>query len=544
MTASLGSQMWRLRLLAFLFPVFLSAPFLNRAFFVDDSYFVEIAAWLAENPGRPYDFRTDDAGIGNPGWEKDGLVRMVNPLLHQYILAGALEMGGGSLRFLRFVTVFLTGLGAVFVFELARRWTSHPLAATALTALSPPWWLTAHSLLIDSTMGAFLVAGLYFFIRSAETDSLPRAILSGALMGAAILTKYPALFVLPLTASWVALNVRKVRRPWTLALAWLIALAFLAAYSGWTASLYGKPHIVAASQRMLGGFGWAKVLSLLVFFSGASLLPLISWAAVSRKSFVAGFALGATTAGALTSAWGGFGWPAASLIGLWVATTALFCWNIGSLRSSWIWPRDAFLIVWIAGFLGMMLMVMDWVAVRYFHIVAPALAMVAVRVVEMRWPGRQRAVLAGLVAFMAVAGGALAYADYRQAEPNRQIGPALVENGFRGGDRRFYLGDSFTVSYLRRFGWTPLFPQTELRPGDLVLAKEVTMPLVWFARKPIEVRGLATFDFPSRFPLKVMDMRHSAGFYASVWGALPFTFSSGPWERFRLYRVTGVRQGG
>ena len=113
----------------------------------------------------------------------------------------------------------------------------------------------------------------------------------------------------------------------------------------------------------------------------------------------------------------------------------------------------------------------------------------------------------------------------------------LRAQGIEGGPRHFYLGDSFTMSYLREEGWVPAFPQTEFQPGDLVLSKDVTMPLVWFAAKNPPRRALATFDFPTAFPIKVMDFRGSAGFYASVWGALPFTFSRAPWERFRLYEI-------
>ena len=61
--STLKSDLWRQRLIAFCVPILLSAPFLHRAFFVDDSYFVQIASWLKENPGRPYDFTADDAGI-------------------------------------------------------------------------------------------------------------------------------------------------------------------------------------------------------------------------------------------------------------------------------------------------------------------------------------------------------------------------------------------------------------------------------------------------------------------------------------------------
>jgi len=186
--------------------------------------------------------------------------------------------------------------------------------------------------------------------------------------------------------------------------------------------------------------------------------------------------------------------------------------------------------------------VMDWVAVRYFHIVVPAMAMGAVRMIEVRRPGHERKVLNGILGAMLVAGGVLAYADYQQADPGRRIGPILAQSGHPGGERRFYLGDSFTMSYLRGYGWTPCFPQTELRAGDQVLSKEVTMPLIWFARKPLVLRPLATYDFPTRFPVKVMDMKGAAGGYASIWGALPFSISDSSWERFRLYEVIGTRE--
>jgi hypothetical protein len=117
------------------------------------------------------------------------------------------------------------------------------------------------------------------------------------------------------------------------------------------------------------------------------------------------------------------------------------------------------------------------------------------------------------------------------------MGSQLSADGYPGSPRHFYLGDSFTMSYLKGHGWTPAFPETQFRAGDVVLSKDVTMPLVWFFRKPLHAELLKTYEFESQFPLKVMDYQGSAGFYASVWGALPFTWSWGPWERFRLFRI-------
>jgi hypothetical protein len=293
---------------------------------------------------------------------------------------------------------------------------------------------------------------------------------------------------------------------------------------------------------MVGRFGWAKLAMLAIFFSGACLTPLVGWFRAPRWLVLAGIFTGLILFKIFSSPVGGFPLPSAALLGLWIATALVFLLRLGWDGPAWVWPRDAFIAVWILGFLAMMLVVMDWVAVRYYNIVAPAVAFAAVRILERR-AARPTKAIAVVTAVLVGFTGLLAYADYRQAGPAREIGPMLKERGIQGGPRHFYLGDSFTMSYLRDDGWIPAFPDTEFQPGDLVLAKEVTMPLAWFARKHLPLRLVATFDFPTRFPIKVMDFRASAGFYASVWGALPFAWSTGPWERFRLYEVLPAPNG-
>ena len=63
----------------------------------------------------------------------------------------------------------------------------------------------------------------------------------------------------------------------------------------------------------------------------------------------------------------------------------------------------------------------------------------------------------------------------------------------------------------------------------------------WWFRPPAgAIRPLAVYPYPSRWPFRVMDNRGSAGFYASAWGALPFTVSFGPLERYTLFEVVGA----
>jgi hypothetical protein len=230
------------------------------------------------------------------------------------------------------------------------------------------------------------------------------------------------------------------------------------------------------------------------------------------------------------------------LLGLWLVTSFHLFKKIYNDRNFWTKPQDVFLYFWLIEFCLLMLVVMDWVAVRYFLIATPAIVFLSARFIETHFVGKIKSTLGAVCGFTFLISLSLAYADYNQASPGRALGPKLTGMGFnQQGARRFYLGDSFTMSYLKKYGWVPCFPETELKVGDLVLSKEVTMPLVWFARRPYELQPVVEINYPSRFPIKVMDYSGSAGFYASVWGALPFTFSSSPWERFKIYEVTAVK---
>jgi len=530
------------RILVFLFPLLLSLPFLNRAYFVDDNYFVEIASWLADHPGEPYHFRTDDAGLQNRGWEEDGFVRMVNPLLHHYYLSFLIKMGGNREWFLRLGCVLLSCFTGLFLLGFTRRFTEYPLLTTLLILATPVHWLTSHSLLIDSTMGFLFMGALYYFMRGAELDSIPHLVKSGIFMGLAILTKYTALLILPLTGLWIFLRWKKIGRKFIFLIPWAIGLLFLGWYSWWTAQNYGAPHILAASQRMVKVFGWGKYIVFFVFLSGSTLIPLFVWGLIPRRMVIFNGAFILLLGIFLSSDVGGFTLLQGNLISLWFITSILFATFFWQLRDRWVYPRDPFLYGWFLGFIAMMFIVMGWVAVRYYVLVVPAIIMLSVRMVEIRFPSRAKEVFKGALIVLMVFTSALAYADYKQAEPSRLLVQDLQENGFEGGRRHFYLGDSFTMSYLREEGWIPCFPETEFQVGDQVLAKEVTMPLIWFGKKPLILKSLATFNYPTHFPLKVMDYHGSAGFYASVWGALPFTFSTGPWERFHLFEVTGIRK--
>ncbi len=509
---------------------------------MDDHYFVEIGQWLKSHPSLPYHFKADDAGLQNPGWEENGFVRMVNPLLHHYFLAFLLKVGGERVWFLRFGVTILSCFSGLFIFGLARRWTPFPFLTTLILLATPAFWLSAPSLLIDPTAAFFFLGALLFFVKAGEENSIPMAVLSGVFMAGAILSKYTAILILPVTFLWWLLKFRELRKRRIFLVSWAIPLTALFLFSWYTAHVYGKPHILAASSRMLVP-GDAAKLVFFVFLSGVSVIPLVSW--FMNSKWVNLILLGGTVwlAFLLGSSRGGFTFSQAGLISFWTFSSFAFVAGLLTMYVRWGWefPQDYFLVGWLLGFIVMMAFAMPWVAARYYLFALPPLVFLSGKMIKLRWPKQAGIILAGIFVGMMVLSGALAYADYQQAESNRKLIRDLKASGISGGERRFYLGDSFTMSYMKEEGWTPCFPETSLKPGDLVLGRTVTMPLAWFRRIPIEVRLIKTFDYKGLLPIKVMDYEGSAGFYASVWGALPFSFSGGSWERYFLVEVTALR---
>jgi 4-amino-4-deoxy-L-arabinose transferase-like glycosyltransferase len=495
-----------------------------------------MAKGLWERPLRPYDFLADDAGPGNAGWERGQPPRMVNPPAHHYLMALFLKAGGGRVWAARVGGLFLSGLSAVFLYLLAQRFLVLPGPAAALAVLTPAFWLSSYSLLIDATLLAFFLGALWSWIEGLKRRSKAFLFLSGVLMGLTLLVKYTGGFVVLLALLYWVME-KKEERSLSSLLFLLIPAAFLALWSFWNIATYGAPHLTESSKRVLQTFDVSHVLTFLVFFSGVFLTPLIAWPLSFRRApklLAVTLVLSLGLAAVLSGPRGGFPVGQALLMVFLAAGSALFFFQTFQISRS-----DGFLVLWLALGTAQMIYIMQWVAARYYLTLLAPVIFLTGRLLQARYRHAPSAlsraqILLGIGMFFFSL--SLAWVDYKQAGTNRLIAEELGQVEWNG-QRRFYSGDSFTGSYLKDLGWETLFEDTALRPGDLVLLREVTMPPWWMSRRKERFEKLKVFEYPCRFPLRVMDNHGSAGFYASAWGALPFSFSKSPLERFTLLRV-------
>jgi hypothetical protein len=523
------------RVLVFLFPLLLALPFLNRALFVDDHFFVEIAQWIKGHPTDPFSFPVDGIAPSAHMPKTELLQRIVNPLLHHYYLALWMKIGGEREAWLRLGGVLPVCAAGLFLFSFARRWTQHPLLATLLAQATPAHWLTSYSLLIDATLFFFVLAGLWSFAISEERDSISWALVSGAALGLGLMTKYTAILLVGLQAAWVLVYARHLRGVKLLAVAWAVGALLFAASATLVQWRYGVNHLTASSDVVLHWPTAGKIMILLVFLSGVSIMPVFLCARFAFAWRTATFAAFALLAAAFASSWGGVTVATSLWLALWLVSGVAMTILVVRTIARWNNRDDVFLGCWFALFVVMMSVVMPWSAGRYCLIAIPAVIFSAVRCFE-RAP-RARAWLVGSLVVVLALSGCLAYADYQEAQAGRRIVTSLKAAQLFDGPHRFYFADAFNMTYMERAGWQPCGDPSSLQAGDLILAPERSLPMAWFLRSHPSVKLVRSFEYPTRFPFRVMDNPSDAGFYASAWGPLPFSVTKGPWERFDLFEI-------
>ncbi len=580
-------------------------PFLSRAYFVDDFYFVTIARGIIDHPLRPYDFRSDDAVKGAIGWEKGQRPRMVNPVLFHYYLAGIMKLFGDASWTLRASTILFSLTSVASMYFLGKRFVREPLFPASLMAVTPDFWLTSYSLLIDSALIAFMLGSLWAFFASFDRRKTALVLVSGLLMGLTMLVKYVGALVLVLAFFWQMIDPK--RRSWTAGyLAYPAAALVMLLWGLWNRATYGQMHFFAALPRgfhssspvgvvslsflllslatlsigrdrrpkwIAGGFlllsalilalglgrsssltTWMatfyvdKLLVLASFLGGTFIFTWVSWWLMGIQNRTVGLGLLAFAVllfYACHSFIGGFSISQSAEMAFFCMSTIAFL-MLASRTLNVKTIEQRFILGWILLAILELILVMPWTAGRYLLVLLPPCCWAFASMLD---PLATRRLAVFVWAGSFVLSAALAFADFSQANTIKKVAHELagkVGEFDRLSDRPahhwYYLSDTFDGSqpYLGPLGWENIFPYESLKPGDLLMRPLFRRSSWWKMDHPERFKRLMAFQFDSALPLRVMDIPASAGFYASCWGALPYSFTRDPLERFELFQVVGA----
>jgi len=253
--------------------VALLLPFVGKAIHIDDPLFVWSAQQILVSPLDFYGFDVNWYGVR----ESMAQVNKNPPLVAYYLALVGAVFGFGEVAL--HLGMMLPALALAYgVVALSRELGIEGSVAALCTLATPAFLVAATSLMSDVTMLALAVWGLTLGVRAIDREAQGLACASGALLGAAVLTKYFAVAFLPLMAVYA---VAKGRRgaPWV-AIAG-VSVALIAGFDALYAARYGLHPIVdvvdyaTTVDSPLGASVGHRVAVGLLFFGGCTLGPAL-----------------------------------------------------------------------------------------------------------------------------------------------------------------------------------------------------------------------------------------------------------------------------
>src|SRR5437868_11424401 len=173
------------------------APFLNKAFHIDDTLFLRAAEQIQKHPLNFYGFSMNWFGTTKPMVEN-----FDNPPLACYYIALVAAIGGWSETVLH-LAFMLPALAVVWgVFLLAKRYCKRPAIAVLLTVLTPVFIISGTTIMCDMMLLAFWVWAILLFEKGLDQNKTIWFLGSGMFVGLAFWTKFTGMALVPLLIAY------------------------------------------------------------------------------------------------------------------------------------------------------------------------------------------------------------------------------------------------------------------------------------------------------------------------------------------------------
>jgi len=543
------------------------APFLNKAFHIDDPLFLWMAQRISHHPGDPYGFAANWYISAQPMFSI-----MQNPPASSYYMALVANFLGWSEPAMHGAFLVPAIAAVAGTFFLARRLSGSPLLAALLLLFTPVFLVSATGLMCDVWLLAFWVWSIECWKRALERNSAWLLVLASMLAAAAALTKYFGVALVPLLAVYTLARERRVTHR---ILYLLIPILVIASYEAITKAKYGQglfssAMLVSWNENAKPDQHFVHRLLIGLSFTGGCLLSLLFYAPLLKLSsrepdsltaesgwkpsfriLIVGFALlvifvplfhfgadlplSSTIEGALFVTIG---------IGILVLTLA----DVLQYKTA----DSLLLFLWVFGTFIFAAM-MNWtISARTFLPMAPAVIILLIR--RLRVSALGAAAVTGPSFEKDSTPKAFEVASWWPLLPAAlvslliTIGDYTLANTARTAASRFqqrFRNESGTVwfeghwgfqYYMQHWRAKPLdLEQHGLVPGDVLI---VPVNNTNVSRQPA-APTIASFEetIYAQFFAITMSREVGAGFYSSKWGPLPWEVAAVPPERYLTFRI-------
>ncbi len=488
--------------LVILFVLALRLPFLNQAIQGDDVYYLYGAEHAQIDPLHPYRVRYVFLG------DNVAMQGHPHPPLNVWYLAGLLALIH-DVREIPFHAAYIlfSLIAALSALALARRFSPHPLLATALFLVTPAFVVNGTSLEADLPFIAFWLASVALFVRAVDARSLATLAVSCVAMALAALSAYQAVVLIPI----LFLYGRRWKPAWAAVLTPVIVLAAWQLYERLSSG--ALPASVLLGYMRTYGFEAAtqklKSAVALLGHLGWLIFPALAFAAFSRR------------------------WPILVPIAIAAAIydpNPLFWISISAGAAVLIWCaqnwRD-FLAQWTLLFFAAAVLLFFAGSARYLLPIALPVAILATRRLSPKW------LYAGIALELALS-LPLAVVNYQHWNGYRQFAASLSSDA---ATKRVWIDGEWGLRYyFESEGALPLERSQPVRPGEIVVSSRLAYPIKFTTGGGIAA-PIANLSITSRIPLRLVSLNGRSAYSSAGRGLRPFDISLQPIDRVEAETV-------
>jgi 4-amino-4-deoxy-L-arabinose transferase-like glycosyltransferase len=515
---------------------------------MDDPLFIWTAKHILKEPVDFYGFAVNWYGATR---QMSNVTK--NPPLACYFIALAGKFFGFGEVPLHTAFIVAAAAAAAGVYYLGRMLCSQPIAAALATVLAPGFLVSSTNMMCDTMMLAFWVWAVYFWIKGMKEKSGSNLFFAAVLTAVCALTKYFGMSLLVLLFVYSAVRERKVGR-WVLFL--LIPVIILAGYQLLTYVVYGR-GLLSDAASYAPRIGWKgnvrlfwKLLTGLSFTGGCILTVLFYIPLLYSRRFIivlgllvilVMFILNFVEKIGEFSVYDsdGIKWGFAIQFGLMIAAGT----GILGLAITDFWKhRDAdslLLLLWMSGTFIFASLINWTINARSILPMIPAAGILLVRRLDHRGTGENRTGVWRIlwpVVPAAVIAMSVCWADYTLADSTRIAAKTIHEIFANETGKIWFQGHWGFQYYMEAAGGEAFnFKNPHASPRDIIVVPTNNtnlqpMPEELFMKDKLLEFDLLRWAGTMNYPL-------GAGFYADIWGPLPFAIGEVEPERYMTFIV-------
>ncbi|MHC4395009.1 MAG: ArnT family glycosyltransferase [Planctomycetota bacterium] len=526
-------------------------PFLDKAFNVDEPVFIEAAKQIQSNPVDFYGFTFNWYGAEMP---MSQITK--NPPLTSYYIAMVALLFGWSEMVLHLAFLVPAAAVALGTYHLAKQFCSKPALAAIITVLTPGFLISSTTVMCDTMMLAFWLWAVVLWVGGIKQNKKSALLFSALLMAACALTKYFGAALLPLLFVYGTVKKRKLGT-WVLFL--LLPVLVLVAYQWLTQTLYGRGLLLDATAYAanLRWRGSAKLFSKALIglaFTGGCIITVLFYAPMlwSRRHLLGGIIttvlltiavilIGKIGPFAVSDDAGikwGFLIQFALMVMAGVSVLVLICADF--LKSKDI--DSLLLLLWGLGTFIFSAFINWTVNARSLLPMIPVVAIFLARRIDQRSASDEKSVSFFKNAWpllpAAVVVLLLTWVDYAWANSVRTAAKNINKEFGNSQNVVWFQGHWGFQYYMQNYGHSPVdFLRFRPAAGDIIVKPSTNTNTNVRPVPESKVYLRHSFEItPCRW-LATLNASVGAGFYADVWGPLPFAVGHVAPQEYHIYVV-------